>query len=83
MPPVESQASPKISTLSPAEYFGVRHDVGSIAPGRLADILFVEDLRELRPHRVLADEQFEIYAAEPAVVLDFVEFTEPEPEPPA
>jgi len=45
----------QMATLAPAEYFGVRHDVGSIAPGRLADVLFVEDLRELRAHRVLAD----------------------------
>jgi adenine deaminase len=45
----------QMATLNPAEYFGMRRDLGSIAPGRLADILFVEDLRELRPHRVLAD----------------------------
>src|SRR5205814_6287112 len=45
----------QMATVGPAEYFGVRHDLGSIAPGRLADILFVEDIRELRPHRVLAD----------------------------
>jgi adenine deaminase len=45
----------QMATVNPAEYFGMRRDVGSIAPGRLADILFVEDLRELRPHRVLAD----------------------------
>jgi adenine deaminase len=44
-----------MATLNGAEYFGMRHELGSIAPGRLADILFVEDLRELRPHRVLAD----------------------------
>src|SRR4029079_18030437 len=31
------------------------HDLGSIAPGRLADILFVEDLEDFRPHRVLGD----------------------------
>jgi adenine deaminase len=45
----------QMATLAPAEYFGMRHDIGSIAPGRLADILFVEDLRDLRPHLVLAD----------------------------
>jgi adenine deaminase len=45
----------QMATLSPAEYFGVRHDLGSIAPGRLADILFVESLEDFRPHRVLAD----------------------------
>src|SRR5262249_21075942 len=42
-------------TVNAAEYFGLRQELGSIAPGRLADILFVEDLRRFRPHRVLAD----------------------------
>src|SRR4051794_9317158 len=45
----------QLATVNAAEYIGRRHDVGSIAPGRCADILFVEDLRELRPHLVLAD----------------------------
>jgi adenine deaminase len=45
----------QMATLNGAEYFNLRHDLGSIAPGRLADILFVEDLRDFRPHRVLAD----------------------------
>jgi adenine deaminase len=42
-------------TVAPAEYLGLRHDVGSIAPGRFADILFVADLNDFRPHRVLVD----------------------------
>lgn len=45
----------QMATLNPSEYFGLRHEVGSLAPGRLADVLFVEDLRAFRPHRVLAD----------------------------
>jgi adenine deaminase len=45
----------QLATVNAAEYLGRRHDLGSIAPGRCADILFVEDLRELRPHLVLAD----------------------------
>jgi adenine deaminase len=45
----------QMATLNGAEYFNMRHDLGSIAPGRLADVLFVEDLRDFRPHRVLAD----------------------------
>jgi adenine deaminase len=45
----------QMATVNGAEYFGMRHDLGSIAPGRLADILFVDDLRDFRPHRVLAD----------------------------
>jgi adenine deaminase len=45
----------QLATVNAAEYIGRRHDVGSIAPGRCADILFVEDLTDLRPHRVIAD----------------------------
>ncbi len=56
---VESGLDPlvaiQMATINPAEYFGMRRDLGSIAPGRLADVLFVEDLHELRPYRVLAD----------------------------
>lgn len=47
----------QMATVNGAEYYGLRHDLGSIAPGRVADILFVEDLRDFRPHRVLADGQ--------------------------
>ena len=45
----------QLATVNPAEYMGARHELGSIAPGRVADILFVEDLRAMRPHLVLAD----------------------------
>jgi adenine deaminase len=45
----------QMATLNGAEYFNLRQELGSIAPGRLADILFVEDLEDFRPHRVLAD----------------------------
>jgi len=45
----------QMATVHAAEYMGYRHDVGSIAPGRCADVLLVEDLSEMRPHLVLAD----------------------------
>jgi adenine deaminase len=45
----------QMATVNAAEYMGYRHDLGSIAPGRCADVLLVEDLTELRPHVVLAD----------------------------
>jgi adenine deaminase len=45
----------QMATVNGAEYFNLRHELGSIAPGRLADILFVDDLRDFRPHRVLVD----------------------------
>jgi adenine deaminase len=45
----------QLATVNAAEYLGRRHDLGSIAPGRCADVVFVEDLSDPRPHRVLAD----------------------------
>jgi adenine deaminase len=44
----------QLATVNAAEYMGMRHELGSIAPGRFADILVVDDLRELRPRLVLA-----------------------------
>ncbi len=52
---IEPLVAIQMATVNGAEYFGMRHDLGSIAPGRLADILFVDDLADFRPHRVLAD----------------------------
>jgi adenine deaminase len=52
---IEPLLAIQMATVHAAEYLGRRHDLGSIAPGRCADVLFVEDLRELRPHLVLAD----------------------------
>ena len=45
----------QMATVNAAEYIGRRHDIGSIAPGRCADVLLVEDLAAMRPHLVLAD----------------------------
>src|SRR3954454_11642915 len=45
----------QLATVNAAESLGRRQDLGSIAPGRCADVLFVEDLAQLRPHLVLAD----------------------------
>src|SRR4051812_11174736 len=45
----------QMATVNAAEYLGRRVDIGSIAPGRCADVLLVEDLEQLRPHLVLAD----------------------------
>jgi adenine deaminase len=45
----------QLATVNAAEYIGRRHDVGSIAPGRCADILLVDDLADMRPRLVIAD----------------------------
>jgi len=44
----------QMATLNTAEHFGVAREVGQIAPGRFADILLVEDLREFRADEVIA-----------------------------
>lgn len=70
----------QMATVNGAEYFGMRHDLGSIAPGRLADILFVGDLADFRPHRVLVDgsEPGDLPAYEyPAVAYESIRLARP------
>jgi adenine deaminase len=44
----------QMATLNTAEHFGVANDVGSIAPGRFADILIVGDLNEMTVDELIA-----------------------------
>lgn len=41
----------RMATLNPAEWFGL-HDRGAFAPGRLADLLVVDDLQDFHPRQV-------------------------------
>jgi adenine deaminase len=43
----------KMSTLNPARYFRLDGEIGSITPGRIADILLLEDIRKPTPVRVI------------------------------
>ncbi|MFN8063016.1 MAG: adenine deaminase C-terminal domain-containing protein [Vicinamibacterales bacterium] len=45
----------QMATIQPAEYFRVSEEIGSIAPGRFADIVFLDDLRDFTIRRVIAD----------------------------
>ena len=45
----------QLVTLNVAEHFGLDADVGSVAPGRCADLLLVPDLADFRPSVVLSD----------------------------
>jgi adenine deaminase len=45
----------QMATLNPARYLGLDTQIGGIAPGRLADILVVENLREVMPRLVIAN----------------------------
>jgi adenine deaminase len=44
----------QLATINPAEYLGLAGSLGSIAPGKLADMLLVDSLTELRPRTVIA-----------------------------
>lgn len=44
----------RMVTLNPAAYYGLDTDIGSIAPGRYADVLLLRDLSEPRPEAVIA-----------------------------
>lgn len=44
----------QMATINTAEHFGVRRDVGMIAPGRFADVNLIEDLPQFQPQIVIA-----------------------------
>ena len=51
LPPVTAI---QMATINPAEYFGVGREMGSIAPGRFADLVLVKDLNDFRADVVIA-----------------------------
>ncbi len=44
----------QMATINTAEYFGVGREMGSIAPGRFADLVLVKDLTDFRADLVIA-----------------------------
>lgn len=44
----------QMATINTAEYFGLGRELGSIAPGRFADILLVKDIKDLHADLVIA-----------------------------
>ena len=51
-------AAVRMATLHPAVYLGLDAHLGSIAPGRCADLLIVEDLERFQLERVMCDGRF-------------------------
>ncbi|SDI93228.1 adenine deaminase C-terminal domain-containing protein [Paenibacillus naphthalenovorans] len=45
----------RMASLNPAVYYGLDQDLGGISPGRIADIVFLEDLRNPTPVKVMAN----------------------------
>ncbi len=52
VPPVEAY---RMVTLNPAVYYRLDDELGGIAPGRLADILFLEHIENPTPIKVMAE----------------------------
>ncbi|MEW6228731.1 MAG: adenine deaminase C-terminal domain-containing protein, partial [Bacillota bacterium] len=73
VPPVRAI---QMATINVAECFRMSQDLGSIAPGRYADILFIRDLADLRPERVMADG--EVVAEGGRMVVEVPAFIYPE-----
>ncbi|HHY31523.1 MAG TPA: adenine deaminase [Firmicutes bacterium] len=73
VPPVRAI---QMATINTAECFRMSQDLGSIAPGKVADILFIGDLADPRPDRVMADG--EIVAEGGRTAVDMPSFAYPD-----
>ena len=52
---VEPMTAIQMATINSAEAYRIDHLVGSICPGRIADILFVDDLNEFKIEKVMTN----------------------------
>lgn len=52
---IEPVTAVQMATINPATYLGLDQHLGGVAPGRVADIVMVRDLREPRAEAVIAD----------------------------
>ena len=66
----------QMATLNTAEHFGVARDVGSIAPGRYADIIITSDLPTLPIEMVIA--AGEVVAKNGRLLIDMPAYTYPD-----
>jgi adenine deaminase len=66
----------QMATLNTAEHFGVSRDVGLIAPGRYADIIFLESLTNIQPELVIAKGL--IIAEDHQLKIELPDYTYPE-----
>jgi len=62
-------------TINPAEHFGLSRNIGSITPGRCADIIFAKDLKKFKASKVMADGK--MVAAGGRMIVDFTPYHYP------
>ncbi|MFC5528228.1 adenine deaminase [Cohnella yongneupensis] len=63
-------------TLNVARYFKLEQDLGSITPGKCADLLLIDDLRKMEPSTVITDGQ--VVYENGRLSVDFPRFVYPE-----
>lgn len=66
----------QMATLNAAQHFGMEREIGSIAPGRIADFLIVSDLPSLAIDSVFAHGDHLVEAGE--LIVDVPKFSYPE-----
>ncbi|MDP2726529.1 MAG: adenine deaminase C-terminal domain-containing protein [Dehalococcoidia bacterium] len=66
----------QMATINPATYLGLDGVLGGIAPRRYADILFIRDLREPTPERVMASGRLVAEKGELLVEFPTIQFAE-------
>ncbi|WP_054956827.1 adenine deaminase [Paenibacillus dakarensis] len=59
----------QMGTINVARYFGMDQEIGSIAPGKSADILLIDDLKQMVPSLVITDG--EVIAESGKIVKEF------------
>ena len=69
---VDPATAYRMATLQPAMYYRIDHIVGSITPGRLADLQLIPDLTDVRPDVVLVGGQVVASGGTPLFVNDDV-----------
>jgi adenine deaminase len=72
---LEPMVAIQMATLNTAEHFRVSRDVGQIAPGRYADVLFVNDLHHFQAALVIAKGQ--IIARDGGLQIQLPEYSFP------
>ncbi len=66
----------QMATINTAQHFGMERDIGSIAPGRLADVLIVSDLPAMKIDQVYGRGQ--LLAEDGRLVADIPAYSYPE-----
>jgi adenine deaminase len=65
----------QMGTINAAEYFGVDGEIGSIVPGKIADIIIAKDLQDFRVDNMFVNGKFlsdEVYEIKPKKYPDFM-----------